>query len=443
MDRRKEFLSKFWNRYPAIKAKALDVSGALSFLASEKLSDTLLTIGGRLFGSPGEFTLSSGGSTCAVQFGRDCQWSDASYPFDSSVFESGDIVLLEAKVVGVFDSAVLHVTKVQLLAPAFTKSKHNTSSDAEREVQWAQFKQHIRTFFISHGFMEAQTPTLVPSPGTEPYLDVFTTELVYGKNRKTFFLPTSPEFHLKKLLAQGHTRIFEIKNCFRNGELGEHHQPEFQMLEWYRAYSGLDAIIEDISAILNHLQKIFPQKKIENLKVVTMAELFAEQCSGFELRPDTSRDQLFELCERMHLRPMNDDTWDDLFFRVVIEKIEPSLDREIPTIVKNYPRPQAALARLSEDGWAQRFELYWRGLEIANAFDELNDPKQNEDRFKSDQDKRLKSGRETHPLDDELVECFYSAMPPAGGIALGVERLFMALFEIKDISQIRSFPIKF
>lgn len=438
MDSRKDFLSKFWNRYPAVKDKALDVSGALLHLGS----DESLKIGGRLLGSPGEFTLSSGGASCAVKFDRTCKWSDAPIQFDSSVFDSGDIVLISAKIVGVFDSAVLHVYDVQLLAPAFARAKHNTSMQVEREIEWSQFKQQIRAFFLSHDFTEAQTPTLVPSPGTEPYLDVFTTELIYGKHRRTFYLPTSPEFHLKKLVAQGNTRIFEIKSCFRNGELSEHHQPEFQMLEWYRAYAGLDAIIDDLRALLAHLQAEFPQKKIENLKVVTMAELFFEQCSGFELRPDTSRDQLFELCERLSLRPMKNDTWDDLFFRVVIEKIEPSLDRETPTIVRDYPQPQAALARLSEDGWAQRFELYWQGLEIANAFDELNDPKQNEDRFKSDLEKRKLSGRESHAVDQELVASFYSGMPPAGGIALGVERLFMALFEIKDISQIKSFPIQ-
>ncbi len=437
MDSRKEFLSKFWQRYPAVKEEALDTAGAFSFLGS----DQLLFIGGRLFGTPGEFTISSGGSTCAIQFDRECKWSDVSLPFDRSVFDSGDIVLIKAKVVGVFDAVVFHVHEVQLLAPAFTKSKHNTSSHAKREIEWARFKQDIRAFFISREFIETQTPTLVPSPGTEPYLDVFTTELVYGKNKKLFFLPTSPEFHLKKLLAQGHTRIFELRSCFRNGEVSEHHQPEFQMLEWYRAYAGLDAIIEDVAHLLRHLQAKYPQKKIEQLKVTTMAALFAEHCDGFELRPMTSKEDLFSLCEKLGLRPMVNDTWDDLFFRVVIDKIEPSIDRETPLIVRNYPQPQAALSRLGDDGWAQRFEFYWRGLEIANAFDELNDPKQNEERFKSDLIKRKHSGRESHPVDDELIESFYSGMPPAGGIALGVERLFMALFEIKDIAQIKSFPM--
>ncbi len=435
---RKEFLSKFWNRYPAIKEKALDVTGAFLFLGSDKL----LTIGGRLLGTPGEFTISSGGSTCAIQFDRDCKWSDVSLPFERSVFESGDVVLLKAKVVGVFDSVILQVCEAQLLAPAFAKAKHNNSADVAMTNEWSAFLQTLREYFLKNHFVECQTPTLVPAPGTEPYLDVFSTELVYGKTKQTYFLPTSPEFHLKKLLARGSTRIFEIKSCFRNGELSEHHQPEFQMLEWYRAYAGLDAIVEDIEQLLQHLQMKYPQKKIERVKVTTMAALFAGQCGGFELRPDTSRDQLFELCERMRLRPMLNDTWDDLFFRVVIEKIEPSLDREIPTIVRNYPQPQAALARLSEDGWGQRFEFYWRGLEIANAFDELNDPKKNEERFKSDLEKRKQSGRESHPIDNELVETFYSGMPPAGGIALGVERLFMALFELKDIAQIKSFPIK-
>lgn len=438
MDARHEFLSKFWTPYPAVKMKALDVSSAFSFLGT----DELLFVGGRLFGSVGEFTISSGGASCALQFDSNCKWTDSATSFSREVLKANDIVLLRAKLAGAFDYAVLHVCEVQLLAPSFSAAKHNTSYEVSLLNQWSQFLQSVRTFFLSEKFVECQTPTLVPSPGTEPYLDVFKTEFSFGKTKKTFFLPTSPEFHLKKLLARGHTRIFEMRSCFRNGEVSEHHQPEFQMLEWYRAYSGLDSIIEDIRDLLLHLQTQFPSKKIEALKVVTMAELFAKHADGFYLNPNTTRDELFGICTRLNLNPAADDTWDDLFFRVVIEKIEPSLDKDIPTIVRGYPKPQAALARLSPQGWAERFEFYWQGLEIANAFDELNDPKQNEERFNADSDKRIQSGRDSQPIDVELVEAFYSGMPPAGGIALGLERLFMALTGVKDISQIKPFAIQ-
>lgn len=434
---RTEFLSKFWKPYPAVTESALDISGAFSFLEIDKL----VLVGGRLLGHPREFTLSSGGETCAVQFDANCKWIDAATSFSSEVLKSGDIVLVRAKVAGIFDSVVLHVCEVQLLAPSFAVEKHNTSAEVSLLNQWSEYLQAVRLFFLENQFVECQTPTLVPSPGTEPYLDVFTTNFIHGRTKRTYFLPTSPEFHLKKLLARGHTRIFEMKSCFRNGEVSEHHQPEFQMLEWYRAYAGLDSIIEDLRKLMLDLQNVFPQKKIEALKVTTMAELFAKHANGFVLRPDSSREELYQLCVRLGLNPKNDDTWDDLFFRVVIEKIEPALDKEIPTIVRGYPKPQAALARLSSEGWAERFEFYWQGFEIANAFDELNDPKQNEERFKSDLQKRIQSGREAHPIDNELVESFYSGMPPAGGIALGLERLFMALTGVKDISQIKPFAI--
>jgi lysyl-tRNA synthetase class 2 len=300
----------------------------------------------------------------------------------------------------------------------------------------------VREFFEARGFIEAATPTLVASPGTEPFLDPFETEWVFGSARHKFFLPTSPEFHLKKMLSFGWTRVFELKTCFRNGELSPSHQAEFLMLEWYRAYATLDAIADDVGALLDFLlMRLNPSHGIQKLTRTTMADLFAKAFAGFELRSTTSIDELRELAksQAVHFDPT--DSWDDVFLRIFIEKIEDKLGAEGPLLVRGYPPSQAALSRIAHNGFADRFEVYWRGLELANAFHELNDPIENQVRFKKDAELKAQLGKAAVPGDLKLLEAFESGMPPAGGIALGVERLFMALFEIQDISETRAFPL--
>jgi lysyl-tRNA synthetase class 2 len=344
---------------------------------------------------------------------------------------------------------------VLLLTPYLDESGSQVQSDfdVQRSVIFAQFLQQIRSYFMSHEFVEAWTPTLVPSPGTEPFLEPFVTHWEYGSVVRDFYLPTSPEFHLKKMLVRGWTRVFEIKSCFRNGEIGPHHQPEFLMLEWYRAYSDLDAIADDVENLLAHLQqfvlgRLALAQDLTNsnmnsplkLKRVTMAELFAEKLNGFQLTPGTTREDLLALAAEQSIHVDEQDSWDDLFFRIFLEKIETELGHDGPLLVRGYPPSQAALSRLGTDGFADRFEIYWRGLEIANAFHELNDPVENERRFADDAVKKRDLGKKAVPIDQELVSSIYRGMPPSGGIALGVERLFMALMNIQRLQQVRAFP---
>jgi lysyl-tRNA synthetase class 2 len=316
---------------------------------------------------------------------------------------------------------------LRLLVPVRQPLEHLAFS-AHRAEQWAAFTDRVRAFFKERNFIEALTPTLVPSPGTEPYLDAFTTEWINGSDRRLLYLPTSPEFHLKKLLARDFERVFEIKTCFRNGEIGPHHQPEFQMLEWYRAYATLDAIADDVKALLAPLK----------VREVSMADLFKTHL-GFDLTPQTTREELRALCDQNQIVTAADDAWDDVFFRLFLEKIEHAIDPEIPHLIRYYPPSQAALSRILPSGWADRFEIYYKGLEIANAFHELNDPNENIARFDQDNADKIRTGRAPVPIDAGLMKALETGMPPSGGIALGLDRLFMALQGETEIANARAF----
>jgi lysyl-tRNA synthetase class 2 len=467
---RVEFLKNIWMPYPSARANWLDVAE----VAAETISGKSLghrqdgwQVAGRLeFISQDKFILSSGGAQISVYWGPQLTWLEPQRegsPFCSTLLRKGDLVCVKVFVMPA-DSAVesslesamasamaslspqdeslnLEARKILLLAPGQANEVVSSPFSISRSREWADFVDAVRGFFNQQRFIEAATPTLVPSPGTEPFLDPFRTEWQFGSIRREYFLPTSPEFHLKKMLTMGWTRIFEFKSCFRNGEISEHHQPEFLMLEWYRAYSNLKVIANDVESLIGQLAaKFCPEKQIPNLKRTTISQLFKD-CLCFSLTPQTTRFELLELAKSHGLDCRGDDSWDDIYFRLFLEKIESKLGMDGPVLVSDYPPSQAALARIGQNGFADRFEVYWRGLELANAFHELNDPAGNEERFRDDSIKKAALGKAPVPVDDELMACIRAGMPPAGGIALGMERLFMALFEIDSISETRAFSI--
>lgn len=436
---RQEFLTTVWSPYPPAHRHWVDVSS---------FQDEKTPVCGRLHnvsGSDGQ--LSSGGETLHFRFASGCRWlQEQKRPldFEPALLHEGDLICIKLTR---HLSEGLIAEEVLLLAPMLKPPVaigQPAAFDVNRSHLWADFLHEVRVFFRERKFIEAWTPTLVPSPGTEPFLEPFVTEWQMGSFRREFYLPTSPEFHLKKMLVRGWPRLFEFKSCFRNGEISEHHQPEFQMLEWYRAYSDLDAIAEDVEALLLHLARCLGAEKDKSLRLqrVTMAELFAQAYSGFLLRPTTSREELASLARREGITMDESDSWDDLFFRLFLERIEPHLGMKGPLLVRGYPPSQAALSRIGADGFADRFEVYWRGLELGNAFHELNDPHENENRFVVDAKKKQELGKPAVPADQELIEDLYSGMPPAGGIAMGLDRLFMALFDLKTIAETRAFPIR-
>lgn len=329
-----------------------------------------------------------------------------------------------------------------LLAPNLSGGSINANLNTETLALWSQFKAFVHQFFREQGFLEVITPGLVVCPGTEPSLEVFQTEFVHGSRREVRFLPTSPELHLKKALARGLPQIYEIKPCYRNGEISEHHRPEFTMLEWYRRGANPVRIQQDVQELVHFVGQHFASQNAtlpRKIRRVTVAELFQENLNA-KISATSAREDYLQVALAAGLAPGQDFSIDDLFFLIFIERIEPHFDRETLTIVEKWPPFQAALARLTVDGWGDRFEVYWQGLELANAFHELNDPKVQRARFEEDLAKKRAAGKVPVPLDEEFLACLQSGMPPASGIALGVERLFMAMFGISSIADLSLFP---
>lgn len=309
-----------------------------------------------------------------------------------------------------------------------------SSSSRQTLQEWDHFRRQVEGFFRDRGFLQVSTPTLVVSPGTETHLVPFATEWSVGSERHRRFLPTSPELSLKKMLSQGYSQLFEIRSCFRNEEISPRHQPEFQMLEWYRSFSSLEEIREDVIGLLRTLTG---DVRLSASRV-SIAELF-ERHLGFHLTPQTSKAELGACASDLGLVGFADDNWDDLFFRIFVDHIEPRLDSSEPLFVEKYPPSQAALARLTADGWGDRFELYWRGMEIANAYHELTDPQIQRARIEHEVSQRSSVGRSEVPVDAAFLAALDSGMPPSAGIALGLERLFLVLTKRKNLTEIRPF----
>lgn len=307
------------------------------------------------------------------------------------------------------------------------RAKSEISRGNEHAASFAKFVNEVRAYLLEIGLQEVFTPSLVECPGLEPSLEPFATQVTRGKQSREAYLPTSPEIHLKKAMAMGLTDIFEIKACFRRGEFSPHHENEFLMLEWYRGFANLDLVIEDLRGMVK-----------ADLTVTDFASLFREELS-FELKPETSRDDLLNLCTSLSIHTHESDTFTDLFHRLMIEKIEPAMEKRGPLVVRRFPPEMAALARLDENGWADRFEFYWNGLEIANAFFEVTDPAEQKRRWDGEQTERKRLGTSSLPQDGTLIQALEKGLPPTGGIALGLERLYMATHKIKNIRDLRLF----
>jgi elongation factor P--(R)-beta-lysine ligase len=345
----------------------------------------------------------------------------------SDILVDGDIV------------AILQPGKFTLIAPNLTGQSQFYALENDpwtNKRNWFEYQQHIRDFFREKRFLEVKTPTLVKCPGTEPSLDVFSTEFVNGSKKEKYYLPTSPEINLKKLLALGAERIFEIASVFRNGEKTERHHFEFTMLEWYRSYSNLSAIKHDLIELIEQIADKLKVARPREVLTYTLEELFQKYCD-FKLTPQTTESELKELALKLNVDVKSATTIDDYFYLIFMEKIENQWPADRLVFVEKYPPYQAALARLDQNGWGDRFEAYWNGLELANAFHELNDPEIQRTRSREDLDKKMQMGKEIIGLDEAFFQALDQGMPPSSGIALGLERLYMALKNIKNIDQIK------
>jgi len=331
--------------------------------------------------------------------------------------------------------ALMPANQITLLTPNLSKRSAGSKAWSEHQ-KWHEFLGYIRVFFKEKHFQEVKTPILVTCPGTEPNLEVFETYFKLGAKTIKYFLSTSPELNLKKLLAEGAEKIFEIAPVFRNGEKTNRHAPEFTMLEWYRAFAGLNSIkmdsIELIEAMAGHLKVDGPKEVL----TFTVAELFKKHCN-FDLKPETSMAELKKLAEMLSVDVDAATCIDDYFYLIFIDKIENKWAQDQLVFVEKYPPYQAALARIGADGWAERFEVYWRGFELGNAFHELNDPALQKQRALEDLKKKKAQAKTEINLDAQFFAALEFGLPPSAGIALGLERLYMALRNLNEISDLK------
>lgn len=311
----------------------------------------------------------------------------------------------------------------------------------------------LRAFFSADDFVEVDTAALQVSPGNETHLHAFSTELIGSDGTgETVYLHTSPEFACKKLLAAGERRIFTFAHVYRNREQSPTHQPEFTMLEWYRAGETYEALMRDCGAMLALAAdgagtKLFNHRGMECdpfavPERLTLAEAFSRH-AGMDLlatisrKGETDRAKLAEQATGAGIRTAADDSWSDIFSRVLVEKIEPELGRGRATILCEYPISEAALARRSPRSpkVAERFELYACGVELANAFGELTDVKEQRRRFEADMEEKARIYGERYPLDEDFLSAL-AVMPEASGAALGFDRLVMLATGASRIEQV-------
>jgi lysyl-tRNA synthetase class 2 len=308
-----------------------------------------------------------------------------------------------------------------------------------------------RAWFDEQGFAEVETSILQVSPGNETHLHAPRTELVDANGaRTTRYLRTSPEFACKKLLAAGETKIFEFARVFRDRERGHLHLPEFTMLEWYRANASYDAVMADSVVIIAHAAQATgigrfsfrdrtadPFAEPELLTVATAFERFA----GIDLLATVADGQgdreslAAAVGQKVRITP--DDTWSDIFSKVLVEHIEPNLGQGRLTLLFEYPVPEAALARAkpSDPRVAERFEIYACGVELANGFGELTNASEQRRRFTSAMDEKQRRYGERYPLDEDFLAAV-ARMPEASGVALGFDRLVMLASGASSIDQV-------
>jgi lysyl-tRNA synthetase class 2 len=311
--------------------------------------------------------------------------------------------------------------------------------------QRAQLMEATRAFFSARGFTEVETPYAVPAPGEEVHLQAFRTERRHPDGRiEALWLNTSPEFAMKRLLVAGAGPIFQLARVWRNGEASALHAPEFTMLEWYEPGADMTALMDRTEA---YLRAVLPpvvtcrgvQTDLSRFERLTVADAFLRYVGADVL--GTAGDAA-ALSASAGTRLRDGETWEDLFFRLLLERIEPQIGRDQPTFLTHWPSAQAALARRdpADPRVAERFELFVCGIELANAFVELTDADEQRTRFLEDRARRHAISGEDWPLDEDFLAALAHGMPPSAGIALGFDRLAMIAGSARSIGQVLWLP---
>lgn len=326
--------------------------------------------------------------------------------------------------------------------------------NADKRIARMCLIKEIRHFFDTEGFAEVDTPALQVCPGMEVHLKAFTTRLdsPLGDSGSTRHLHTSPELTMKKLLVAGLPKIYQLCHCYRNEEIGTTHLPEFTMLEWYRKNTTYTAMMDDTERLVKCCAKVCGVELLRFKDVVcnpfcewekiTVAEAFSKY-AGIDLMATLSENPsilpqsnaLRQAAQQQGIWCSDSDSWEDIFFRVMMDKIEPYLGHNVPTILYDYPTCLGALARIkpSDTRVCERFEAYICGVEVCNAFSELTDVDEQRRRFEADSQMKQKLYGYTYPIDEDFMQALAFGMGDASGNALGVDRLIMLITGAEDI----------
>jgi lysyl-tRNA synthetase class 2 len=320
-------------------------------------------------------------------------------------------------------------------APALETERLGGRGIGENLRRRAAIIATLRRFFEERAYLEVETPALVPSPGLDLHLDAFQ---IHNPSRdESTYLVTSPEYQMKRLLSGGMPRIVQLARCFRQGEQGGRHNPEFTMVEWYRAFSTVAAMMTETEALVRH---VFDRHLTAPL--VTPEGRRIDWAGPFERLALTATFERFaQLPPSETLRLAASD--EDRFFRLLVEQVEPGLARlGRPVFVHDFPAPMASLARLKPGApeVCERFELYVGDLELCNGFGELTDPDEQRRRLDADQARRTAAGKPVYPIDERFLAALTEGMPPAAGNALGLDRLIALCLGSQEIADTQSFP---
>ena len=321
----------------------------------------------------------------------------------------------------------------------------------------ARLSTAVRETLGTLGYEEVETPCLVPVPGMEPHIQAFETAFVPegGGAPRPLFLHTSPEYAMKRLLADGLPQTFQLARVFRDGEVSRTHNPEFTMLELYRAGTDYRGVMEDLERLVEACARaLSPEGSARAARAGRTVDLAApyerlavadafRRHAGIDL-PACGGDaaRLAEAARRAGHDPgPPGEAFDDVFFRVMLDAVEPRIGVERPTYLLDWPAPMAALSRVKRDdpSVAERFELYAGGLELANGFTELTDAAEQRRRLVEEQAQRRRLGHPVHPLDERFLEAV-GRMPPSGGVAIGLDRVLMLLTGAESIDEVLLFP---
>ena len=318
----------------------------------------------------------------------------------------------------------------------------------------AKMNSVTRAFFEERSYLEVETPLLVPAPGMEPHITPFETTLDLsetGGGERTLYLHTSPEYAMKRLLAGGFHRIYQLCKVFRSEPPSVEHNPEFTMLEFYRSPGDHETVMTDLEDLLLCLCRAFTGSSLLpcGVRVETPFPRLSVRKAFFDATgvdiadfpPPHVTPFASALREKAGIVGGEGDSWDDIFFRAFLDLVEPRLGAEQATYLVDYPAHMASLARLREDDprWAERFELFIGGVELANGFHELADAAEQRARLEAEQEERRKMGVSVPPLDEAFLDAV-AELPDAGGVAVGMDRVLMLLMGAKSIDEALLFP---